>query len=105
MRSGVGDAEDFQFPYGNYFYLDIKPNLADKVATKVAFSIPLRELFLFGHRISVERKGQDPFFQFPYGNYFYLDVKIAVGVGTAFAPFQFPYGNYFYLDSGPFEAL
>ena len=64
----------FQFPYGNYFCLD------------VLVSQGQAELSMFAP------------FQFPYGNYFCLDGERGEKMEGANVQFQFPYGNYFCLD-------
>ena len=70
----------FQFPDGNYFYLDQPPG-----------TDPLNP-------------APNPF-QFPDGNYFYLDYSLKMLGAHLEWEFQFPDGNYFYLDSGPLETL
>ncbi len=42
-------------------------------------------------------------FQFPDGNYFYLDLKTSLTELGKIEAFQFPDGNYFYLDPAGYD--
>ena len=119
----------FQFPYGNYFCLDYKYNAYDTVLTFLLFQFPYGNYFCLDvwtedndklKRIIGEcfnsltgiifvwtslRQGTvlNTFgvcmFQFPYGNYFCLDLREKANQYLDIsAMFQFPYGNYFCLD-------
>ena len=63
-------------------------------------------IFIWTEFRNVGNGNADRRFQFPDGNYFYLDYAISEGANLEVAVmFQFPDGNYFYLDSGPLETL